>query len=494
MKLKLIAIAAILLAGGVVFAEETPQDVVDLSNGLTLEEAVTLSLTESPSIRMASSGEAMAVARLRQAQSTWLPMVSISETFTRSNNPVFVFASLLEQGKFGPEHFDPNFLNNPPEYDNYRTQLTAMLPIFDQLRRWSTISQARLGVEQAELQSEMARQMLRYFTIRAYYGVLVADAYKDVADEAVLSAEADVKSIRDRYETGLLVESDLLAAEVQLADFRQKQIDAEGNQIIARKALCSVMGLPLDTELTIAGELLPIDFVIESRETLLTEGLERRQDVQIAALTTQQATLGKRIAGGQFLPRVDGFASWGASGTSISDQNDDHALGVVVSWNILAPGRAYRLSEARAGELASQASSDKTRDDAELDVESSYHRFLAAQQRVARGEKAAEQATETLRIVRDRYEQGLTTITEVLRAQTAAVGARLARLGSLYDDYVGYAGVLRATGSLTGIEAFLPGGQMPSSEPTTSTSSNIDSTNTPSITAFTLNAETTEQN
>lgn len=428
---------------------------VDLSDGLTLEEATRLALTESPHIRLASSGEEIAVARLRQAQATWLPRVSVSETYTKSDNPVFVFGTLLEQGRFTADYFDPDFLNDPGAFENWRTAVTAHLPVFDQLRRWSTVSQAQLGVEQAGLQAEMARQYLRYYTLRAYYGVLVAKARKDVADESVRLAESDVASIRDRFETGLLVESDFLAAEVQLADFRQQQIDADGNLVIARKALSSVVGLPLATEYEITGELSPVTFEIEQREMLLTAGLEQRPDVQIAALSTTQAELGKRIAGGQYLPRVDAFASWGASGDSISDQNDDYAIGAVVSLDILQPGRMSRLAEARAQELAARASLDKVRNDAELDVESAYHRFLAAGQRVAVGEKSVAQAGETLRIVRDRYDQGLTTITEVLRAQTAAVQAKLARLGSLYDYYVGYADVLRSTGALTAIDPFV---------------------------------------
>jgi len=446
---------AVLVTAVTVTAQEP--EVVDLSDGLSLVEATTLALSESPQIRLATSGQEIAAARLRQASATWLPRISISETYTKSDNPVFVFGTLLEQGRFSEEHFDPEFLNDPDALENWRTAITAQVPLFDQLRRWSSISQARLGVEHAELQSEMARQLLRYHTLRAYYGVLVAAARKDVADESVRLAEADVKSVRDRFETGLVVESDLLATEVQLADFRQQQIDANGQLVIARKALSSVIGLPLTNEYEVSGELTPATFAMESRETLLSAGLESRPDVRMASLETGQAELGTRIAGGQYLPRVDAFASWGASGESIGDQNDDYAVGAVVSWNILEPGRLSRLAEAKAKQLASRATMDQVRNNAELDVESTYHRFLAAGQRVAVGEKSVAQASETLRIVRDRYEQGLTTITEVLRAQTAAVQAKLARQGSLYEYYVGYADVLRATGALKSIEPFTGG-------------------------------------
>jgi outer membrane protein TolC len=64
------------------------------------------------------------------------------------------------------------------------------------------------------------------------------------------------------------------------------------------------------------------------------------------------------------------------------------------------------------------------------------------------------QAIEALRIVQDRYNEGLTTITEVLRAETALLQAQMSVLTARYDHYVGYAGVLLITGRMTDIKPF----------------------------------------
>jgi len=71
------------------------------------------------------------------------------------------------------------------------------------------------------------------------------------------------------------------------------------------------------------------------------------------------------------------------------------------------------------------------------------------------GERATAQAAEAARIVRDRYEAGLTPITEVLRADTTAVAARLARLAANYEYMTGYAELLRATGQFESIAPFV---------------------------------------
>ena len=73
--------------------------------------------------------------------------------------------------------------------------------------------------------------------LKSYYGVLLAQSKVVVADEAIQIARADLKRIRDRFETGLVVRSDLLAAEVQLSEFRQQKIEAIGELAISASGL-----------------------------------------------------------------------------------------------------------------------------------------------------------------------------------------------------------------------------------------------------------------
>jgi hypothetical protein len=51
----------------------------------------------------------------------------------------------------------------------------------------------------------MAAQQLRFAVIRTFYGLLLAQARLEVSDEAVKTAEADVKRARDIFESGLAV-------------------------------------------------------------------------------------------------------------------------------------------------------------------------------------------------------------------------------------------------------------------------------------------------
>jgi S1-C subfamily serine protease len=256
---------------------------------LTLSAAVDKALKNNPLIRITLSGREIADAQLREARAGWFPLLQFSESFTRGNNPVFVFGSLLEQARFGTQNFQISALNNPEPLSNFRTAISLRQALFDQLQTYTRVAQASLGQQQADLQKAMVEQQVRFEVIRAYYGTLVAHAKKEVAEEAVKMAESDVKRTQDRFQNGLVVQSDPLAAEVQLGEFRQQQIDAEGDVVIAYEG----------KEITDAGafqnEVANTPIGHEAKVTVLRNGLRQEITVKTENLEASTRTLAASV-------------------------------------------------------------------------------------------------------------------------------------------------------------------------------------------------------
>ena len=416
---------------------------------LTLREAEAAALAQNSAVTGVAARAKVAEARLAQARSAWWPRVDASANIMRSDNPVFVFGSLLEQGRFSQQHFDPRFLNDPDPFTNRRLALNLRYTLFDRFRRVHSVRQAERAVEQAALGGEETRQRIRLETLTRFYGVVLAAQKRDVAAEAVRSAEADAAAIRDRVQQGLLVESDLLSAEVQVATFQQRLLEADGELAIARAALATVLGRDSSEAVDVAGTIpektLP--------EPSLTEALERgyasRPDAKSVQAAAAAAKLQLATARASRLPRVDTFASWGAS-----NGDPDRAVGVVIGIDLFDPARRGQIAEARAGVEAVEAEGAGARDRATMEIVAAWHRARVARERIGVAARSVERAEAAAKIVQDRYAHGLTTITEQLRAQTALVAARLELLAARYDYVIGHAELLRATGGLTDVEAF----------------------------------------
>jgi len=422
---------------------------------LTLSSAVEQALKNNPLIRITLSGQEIADAQLREARAGWFPLLQFSETFTRGNNPVFVFGSLLEQGQFGPQNFEISALNDPDPLSNFRTAFNLRQALFDQLQTYTRVTQARLGLQQADLQKAMVEQQVRFEVIRAYYGTLVAHAKKGVAEEAIKMAESDVKRTRDRFQSGLVVQADLLAAEVQLGEFRQQQIDAEGDVAIAYAALNTVLGLPVDTSQKVVGELGDKRFEMTPKEELIRLALFHRPDYARSANSVQLTKEGVAGAKREYFPRVDLFGNYGLSGENLSSGSSDYTFGVNLTFNIFDAGRSARISKARAAESMAAAEQEHLANQIRLDVVRAYQQHVSARGRLAVAGQLIDQATETHRIIQNRYREGLTTVTEVLRAQTALVRSRLNLVAARYDHYVSFAHVLLSAGRMTDIAPFL---------------------------------------
>ena len=425
-------------------------------DALTLTSAVDQALKNNPLIRIALSGREIADAQLREARAGWFPLLQFSETFTRGNNPVFVFGSLLEQARFGPQNFQISALNNPEPLSNFRTAIVLRQALFDQLQTYTRVTQARLGQQQADLQKAMVEQQVRFEVIRAYYGVLVAHAKTAVAQEAVKMGESEVKRIRDRFQNGLVVESDLLAAEVQMAEFRQQQIDSEGDVAVAYAALNTVLGLPVDTLQKVTGDLADKRFEAVKQEELIRLALLHRPDYARAGYNVLSNKEGVRGAKREYLPRLDLVGNYGLSGKDLSSGSSDYTIGASVTFNVFDPGRSARIGKARAAESMATAEQEHLANQIRLEVVRSYQQYVSALERRVVAGQVIDQATEAHRIVQNRYQEGLTIITEVLRAETALVRARLNLIAARYDHYVSYAHVLLSCGKLTHIEPFLP--------------------------------------
>jgi outer membrane protein len=421
---------------------------------LTIANAVEIALRTHPLTRATRSGSQLADANLAEATAGRLPKLVATGNFTRSNNPVFVFGSLLEQGSFGPENFAIDSLNHPDSINNFRSALTLRLPLFDQRQTETRIASARITQQQAEHQTALVEQQVRFEVIRTYYGLLLSQARLKVTDEAVKTAEADIKRTRDMFETGLVVQSDLLAAQVQLAEFRQAQIQSSGELATAQAALNTALGLSVETPQHLSGELLNRTFTVDAVEVLSSLALQNRSDYQQAALASRAKSIELRRARGEWLPRVDAFVTAGHSSANFIGGSGDYAAGGTVTFNLFDSGRKARIAQGQAAESIANAQQEQLANQIRFEVVRTYQQYISARERLKVVAEVSAQARETLRIVQDRYQAGITTITELLRAQTALVRARSDVLAARYDQYVGYASVLLATGQLKDVNLF----------------------------------------
>lgn len=421
---------------------------------LGLGRAVEMAIESNPSAKAAESRVKIADAKIRESAAGKLPSAQFSQNVVRSNNPVFVFGSLLEQGRFGPSNFSIDSLNKPNGLFNFRSQFNAQMPIFDQRQTSSRVSQAEIGKKQAELMAEAARQKLRFDVVRSFYGVILGREMIKVSDDAIRSAEANRKKVSDMVDVGMTTEADLLAADLEVANAGQRKIEAESQLVNTLASLNITIGTNADLDRQLAGELREKFFPVEDQAELIRLALEDRPDYRRILLDVENSRVQTKALRDTRLPRVDAFGNVGYSSPYIANGSTDYTVGVNLTYTLFDAGRKARTEQAVEGETLAGLERDNLANQIRLDVIRAFQVFKTADAKIRVSIKSIARAEEAQRITDDRYKAGLATFSEVLRAGSALTGAKQDLLNSRYEYYVGYAGLLLATGRLDDVRWF----------------------------------------
>jgi outer membrane protein TolC len=416
-RLRVVALAPLLV--GVLLSWAAP---AVAQSPLTLDEAITRASSDTPDGRALSSTINEAEARIQGAQSGYWPRVDVTESVQRGNQPVFVFGSLLAQRRFTAANFAIQELNHPDPVTNTRTAVSIEQPIFD-------AGLTRLGVQAAKLSSERAtanrdagRQDLSFRAAHAFVRVLQLEATTRATDAAVAAAVSDGQRARARREVGLVTDADVLAVDVHLADVRQRQIAAAGDLAVARLQLAEAIGLPLNASVEL---VRPMPRPAPAGEDgLVREALMKHPMLREATLDVRLAENEQRTARAAFLPTIGVQGGWEFNGETLGAQQSSWLIGAEVRINVFRGfGDKARIAEAGSARARATAERERIERRIEVDVRSVLAQLTASRAREDAGRAALTQARESQRIIRDRYESGLATVTDVLRAAEATLDA-----------------------------------------------------------------------
>lgn len=423
--------------------------------GLTLADAVETALKKNPAIEAADAYSEAVTHGITAAQAGRYPRVDFAETATRGNNPVYVFGSLLTQGQFAAPNFALPSLNYPPPLDNFRTQFSAAMPVWDAGQTSNRVKGARLESQVAAKGAERTRQEIIYSVIQAYLNGLLARESVRVAEAGAEAASSDLMRAQARSEQGLAVPSDLLSAQVQLAQAREDLLRAKNTVALADAALNVAMGVPDNSPVVLASQLREATFEAGTLEDRQQRALAARPDYLQAQIGEQRAANDRRSARAEFLPTFSLFGTWEQNNQQfLSRGNDNWIAGASLNFNIFDGGeRRARLKASTARQRQAQAMRNQLASAIRLQVREAFLNLTTAHDRVEVSRGAAGQAEESLRITQNRYEAGLATITDLLRAETARTAAQRNFLNALFDYRLSFAALELATGELAGDSA-----------------------------------------
>jgi outer membrane protein len=407
---------------------------------LPLSEAIDTAMEHSPYLRVAEIDVDVAATRIREARGHMFPKLTVSEMVTRTDHSAWKLFQQFGQERWSPSMFqrfaDADQINEPTPSTNFQTKVQIEQPLYTGGRLTAAGEQARLGKEAQAAALERVRQEVVFDVVRTYYGVILAQRGLRVAKQAVKTLEAHVKTAQDLYDAGVVVRSDVLSAKVHLAKTRETQIVAENQVKLAKAALCHYMGVDQGKEFSIQADLAYVP-LFHGLADLIKTALQDRPDLQQVIFGTEATRKGIDYAKAGYLPTAGLMASYEFDDRGLGDlfsDGESYFLAAMANWTLFDGFiTAAQVERATLETRKMEAQQERLRNGIELQVRQAFLTLKQARERIGVTTKAVDQAEESQRIIHNRYKAGVTTIVEVLDADTALLAARLSALQARYD-------------------------------------------------------------
>ena len=402
---------------------------------LTLDQAIDYALLNNPEIEQLSLTYEKSETQVGQARAAFYPSVTASGGYAYITNiPVFELDSI-------PISFGQS--------ENYSLSVSAQQVLFAWGKIYNAYKITDLSSDIAELNVLRKQQELRYEVADAFYGLLVLEEMVKLSRESLDQLRRHTAAVETRYKAGLVPQFDLLRAQVQVANLKPQVIGAENGLKIAREGFKMLLGLDLDTDFMIEGDLqiTQEDFVLD---TLTEIALRERIELKNLKKYRQIAQLGKQIAARANLPTLVAGATYERV-KPFGFMGDEWGSDVVFTLGFQMPlfsgfKNRYAYHEATLQKKEAELAYENLQKAVTFEVKQAYLNLQAAGEALETAQENVAQAEMAFSIIEKRYRSGLATNLEYMDAQLAAQQARTNYLSALKDYYTSRAGVYKAIG------------------------------------------------
>ena len=413
-------------------------------NYFTLEKAISRALENSYKIKARNERIEQANDIMKQARADFLPKLGTAYSYNRLSEPPISRSSTLLGTQI------PLVVGTE---DNFRWTWFLRQPLFTGFALLSSYRLAELGIDQSQLESDLEKLDLVLRVKEAYFNILGADKAVEVAQTTVESLTQTVKVARSFFEVGMIPINDVLKAEVELANAEQSLVRGRNAAQTTRSTFNTVLVRPVNEPVEVE-DILVYKPEVGEYNVFEKKALENRPEIKILDVNILQADQQIRLAKSKYYPEVSLTYQYISEGDELSvkgspyvDANHWEAL-VVANWTFWEWGKTYFAGKEKES-LKRQLTETKAdvEDGIRLQVKQAMVDLDSSAKNIPTTQKGIDAGEENLRVNAERYKAQVSTITDLLDAQTLLARARLDYYRALYDHNQAKARLDRALGS-----------------------------------------------
>ena len=391
---------------------------------LTLQQAYLTALEHNREIASSRENVEQSRHRVDEVASQLYPQIAATGQHTRQKE--------LQEDRMSPT--TDTIPGTPEHYSTLSLNLDQH--IYQWGRVWSGKRAAEEFLEGTRQGHARNVQEILFQVTSSYYAVLLAERHVEIAESSLKRAERHLEQARSRYEVGVVTHTDVLRAEVQVAQAAEELERARNDMDLALEDLALHMGvMQVERDLAEPEEMRPSRD--PDMDELYSRALDNRRDLdqmQRRASALEENVQQQRA---DYFPRLSAHGSYTRTDEPdiFQDNRENWEASLRLSYPLFQGGRdRAELHKARSELAQSQAELGHMRQQIRNQVRS-VHLDIRTQRRVIQQlEKQVESARSHYEQVSAQFEEGVASSVDLVDALTALNEAEN-RLAQARFDY-----------------------------------------------------------
>ena len=381
---------------------------------ITKAEVLTKVSEENSSIKISEQEYNESRADYRQTNAVFLPNITASHTGIATTNPLMAFGSKLNQEILTQNDFNPAFLNNPSQIENFATKFEIQQPLINVDGMYQRKA-AKTKLNAVALQSQRTSDYLAFEVDKAYMQLQLAHKAVEVIEKALEAAEVNKKLAENSFKQGYLQHADVLSVDVRVTEVKNQLQTAKSNVRNMSNYISFLMNEKEDV-IYQPTDSLSVIFLRLNDKTVS----ENRADIKAMQLASDVYHTMHKADKMAFLPRLNAFGSYELYDDQIfqADANG-YLFGAQLSWDLFQGSKRFGKAQKSKAEFEkSKLQYEQYVSQSQLEFNKAKRMLIDAENKLKLTVLALEQSKESLRIRTNRFREGLEKTSDLLMAET----------------------------------------------------------------------------
>ena len=402
----------------------------------TLEDAWNSAINNNHQIKSAKADTSASEQQLHSAEGQRLPDLNVSSGYTQfSETP----AAKTQIG-------DQTAQFSTSQAGSVKAQAIASVPVFTSGRISHNIDAAEASLQAVQSNEVTAVLNIKMQVAEAYITVLRMESALQVAQSHADSLEQHMKDVNNLFEQGMVARNDQLAANVELVNAEQLVVQANNQLDLAKARYNQLLDRNLGDEVKLAHQFP--DVPQGTLTDLSSNAFKQRPE--LVALEQQIESLGQQAQSVKagLLPQVAVNGGYQYQENRYQAFQGMWMANVGMDWKLFDGSSGHRSDALTRQAISLKEQRDDLAGMINLQVRQAWLDIQETQKRISVTRQAIAQADENLKVTADRYQQGLSTNTDVLKAEDLRATSHGNLNNATYDSALAAVRLRRAVGTL----------------------------------------------